>query len=182
MTTPFETSATSATGQPLSEGVRDGVVDGSPGLDGESPTSTTPEVLLHQEQLRVSTQRVGVERMRISKRIVTTTRTIEVPVRLEQLVITREPFGDQDAVTTAGSDAMSDAMSDALLDAGLDAGPVGGGGDLVIVLHEEVPEFTMRVVAVERVAISKRTVTGEQTITVDLSAEAADVTTLDVTL
>ncbi len=176
MTTPFETSATSATGQPLSEGVRDGVVDGSPGLDGESPTSTTPEVLLHQEQLRVSTQRVGVERMRISKRIVTTTRTIEVPVRLEQLVITREPFGDQDAVTTAGSDAMSDAMSDALLD----AGPVGGGGDLVIVLHEEVPEFTMRVVAVERVAISKRTVTGEQAITVDLSAEAADVTTLDV--
>ncbi|WP_380174369.1 YsnF/AvaK domain-containing protein [Kineococcus sp. DHX-1] len=176
MTTPFETSATSATGQPLSEGVRDGVVDGSPGLDGESPTSTTPEVLLHQEQLRVSTQRVGVERMRISKRIVTTTRTIEVPVRLEQLVITREPFGDQDAVTTAGSDAMSDAMSDALLD----AGPVGGGGDLVIVLDEEVPEFTMRVVAVERVAISKRTVTGEQAITADLSAEAADVTTLDV--
>ena len=177
MTTPFETGATSATGQPLIESARHGV-DGSPGLDGEGPTSTTPEVLLHQEQLRVSTQRVGVERMRISKRIVTTTRTIEVPVRLEQLVITREPFGDQDAVTTAGSDAMSDAMSDAVLD----AGPVGGGGDLVIVLQEEVPEFTMRVVAVERVAISKRTVTGEQTITVDLSAEAADVTTLDVTL
>jgi stress response protein YsnF len=37
------------------------------------------------------------------------------------------------------------------------------------------------VVATERVVIGKRDVTGEQTITVDLESEAADVTTADVT-
>jgi uncharacterized protein (TIGR02271 family) len=126
---------------------------GGPGLEAGRPA----EVVLHEERLLLATERVVTERVRITKRIVSTTRTIEVPIRLEQLVITHE--------TLQGP-------------VGLEAGT---GGDVVIVLHEEVPEVSLRVVATERVVIGKRDVTGEQTITVDLESEAADVTTADVT-
>ncbi|WP_328291272.1 YsnF/AvaK domain-containing protein [Kineococcus sp. NBC_00420] len=131
------------------------------GPSGPGPEAGGPaEVILHEERLLLATQRVVTERVRITKRIVSTTRTIEVPVRIEQLVITHEPLDPTD----------------------LGALPSGGPAeDVVILLHEEVPEVTLRVVAVERVVVGKRDVAGEQVVTVDLVAETAEVTTLDVT-
>lgn len=53
---------------------------------------STVDVVLHAERLLISRARYATERVRFSKRIVTTTRTIEIPVRIEQLVISHEPF------------------------------------------------------------------------------------------
>lgn len=138
---------------------------GAPGLAGtgageDDLAPGAADVVLNREQLRISTQRVDVERVRFSKRIVTTTRTLEVPVRVEQLVITHEPLPGHRRGTPRD---------------------VAGDRDLVITLHEEVPEVTLRVVAVERVRVGKRDVTGEQTLTVELAAEAAEITAPDTT-
>jgi uncharacterized protein (TIGR02271 family) len=135
------------------------LVDDGPGLADGERGSRGVEVVLHQERLAVSTQRVAVERVRISKRIVTEVRTVEVPVRVEQLVVSREP-----------------------LDAGepIPLEPGDRAGDLVLVLHEEVPEVSLRVVAVERVVVARRDVAGRQTVSAVLAAEVADVTTTDV--
>jgi len=122
------------------------------------------DVVLHEERLLTSTERVAVERVRISKRIVTTTRTIEVAVRAEQLVVTHEPLSTQE--------------SGPLVD---DAATTAAGREVVLVLHEEVPDVTLRVVPVERVVVGKRSVPGEQTVSVELAAETAEVTTHDAT-
>lgn len=151
MTTPFEADVPTG-GRHL--------VDGGPGLVAHDPTLLGAEVVLHEERLIVSTQRVAVERVRISKRIVTEVRTVEVPVRVEQLVVSREPVGAGEPIALEPGDR---------------------AGDLVLVLHEEVPEVTLRVVAVERVVVTTQVVAGEQTVSAVLATEVADITTTDVT-
>ncbi|WP_432561672.1 DUF2382 domain-containing protein [Kineococcus sp. SYSU DK003] len=118
-----------------------------------SSRRAAPEVQLHQEVLHVGTERVAVERVRVAKRIVTETRTIEVPVRTEELVVTREEL---DPVPLAE--------------------PAADADEIVVVLHEEVPEVTLRVLPVERVVVRKRTVRGEDVVSADLATEVADVT------
>jgi uncharacterized protein (TIGR02271 family) len=130
--------------------------NGGPGLEVDGAAA----VVLHEERLLVSTQHVATERVRITKRIVTTTRTIDVPVRVEQLVITREPLDAGGPVARAG------------------AVP---GEPVVIVLHEEVPEIALRVVATERVVIGTRSVAEERVVTTELAAEVVEVVTSDVT-
>ncbi|WP_432544971.1 DUF2382 domain-containing protein [Kineococcus sp. SYSU DK002] len=133
-------------------------------MDSSSPGAPAPvgeagdagpdvEVVLRGEQLRVGTERVPVERVRFSKRVVTTTRTVEVPVRVEQLVVTHEPVTDGDAGTLA------------------EPGGARGEEELVIVLHEEVPRVSLDVVPVEEVRVRVRTVAGEQVVTADLRRE-----------
>lgn len=136
-------------------------VVGGPGT-GAAGHDTDPrgaEVVLREERLLVTTQRVGVERVRISKRIVTRTRTVEVPVRVEELVMTRKPLTAQEPAAVGAGDRE---------------------GDLVIVLHEEVPEVTLRVVPVERVVVTTHSVAGEETVSAELRAEAVDITTTEV--
>lgn len=124
---------------------------GTPG----PPTGTGgPVVELHAERLTTATERVAVERVRFTKRIVRTTRTIEVPVRVEQLVIDHEPLDPADPVGTAAST---------------------GEDEFVIVLHEEVPEVSLRVVATERIVVGVRTVAEEETVSATLRSEVVDV-------
>ena len=145
---------------------------------------STVDVVLHAERLLISRARYATERVRFSKRIVTTTRTFEVPVRIEQLVISHEPFPPATSVDTlsATSAATPAATSTNTVVSDLTlAAPVhlpGDGeseSDLIIVLHEEVPEFTLRVASVERVTIGVRTVVAEQTITATLGSETISV-------
>lgn len=110
------------------------------------------EILLHAERLGITTSRVATERVRFTKRIVTTTRTIEVPVRVEQLVVTHEA-----------------------LPADFATPEVGGFPELVIVLHEEVPEVTLRVVPVERITVDVVTAVRDEVVTAELAAEVLDV-------
>ena len=116
-----------------------------------------PEVVLSAETLAVSTVRVPRERVRISKRVVTSTRTLEVEVRSEQLVITREPVTEGDAV------------------------PPGAGSEdeLVLVLHEEVPQVSLRIEPVEVVRIGVTTVAGEDVVRAQLRTEVLDVDVLE---
>ena len=129
-----------------------GAMTADPAVDPDS------EVVLHAERLTTSRERVAVERVRFAKRIVTTTRTIEVPVRVEELVVTRGPLsGDLDG-------------------APFDAAPGRGGEELVIVLHEEVPEVVVRGgIPVEKITVTVRSVAGEQVVSADLRREVVDV-------
>lgn len=141
---------------------------------------STVDVVLHAERLLISRARYATERVRFSKRIVTTTRTIEIPVRIEQLVISHEPFPPATSADTlaATSAATSTNTTVSDLTAAVPAhfpGDGEGESDLIIVLHEEVPEFTLRVAPVERVTIGVRTVVAEQIITATLGSETISV-------
>lgn len=137
---------------------------------------STVDVVLHAERLLISRARYATERVRFSKRIVTTTRTIEIPVRIEQLVISHEPFPPATSADTLAATSTNTTVSD--LTAAVPAhfpGDGEGESDLIIVLHEEVPEFTLRVAPVERVTIGVRTVVAEQIITATLGSETISV-------
>lgn len=88
-----------------------------------------------EEQLHVTAERVAVERVRIAKRIVTETKTLTVQVRREELVVERLPVTSTDQHPRAEHQHPT--------------GPV-----VELVLHEEVPDVSTRVVAVERVRVS----------------------------
>jgi len=110
-------------------------------------------VVLSAERLSVGVERVPAERVRISKRIVEELRTVQVPLRREELVVTREPLSDDDPLSAGG--------------------PVE---DLVLVLHEEVPVVSVSTQAYERVVVSVETVHTEETLRTELRTEHASVT------
>ncbi|NIZ89538.1 YsnF/AvaK domain-containing protein [Kineococcus rubinsiae] len=111
------------------------------------------EVVLSAEQLSVEVERVPAERVRISKRIVEELRTVQVPLRREELVITREPLSSSGPLSrTAPAE------------------------ELVLVLHEEVPVVSVTTQAYERVTVSVETVHGEEVLRTKLRTEHASVT------
>jgi uncharacterized protein (TIGR02271 family) len=110
-------------------------------------------VVLSAERLSVGVERVPAGRVRISKRIVEELRTVQVPLRREELVVTQEPLS-----------------ADGRLPAG------GPAEDLVLVLHEEVPVVSVGTRAYERVVVSVETVRTEETLRTELRTEHASVT------
>nr|WP_240895464.1 DUF2382 domain-containing protein [Kineococcus siccus] len=104
------------------------------------------------EHLSVGVERVPAERVRITKRVVEELRTIEVPLRREELVITREPLSPTGRL------------------------PREVQADLVLVLHEEVPQVSVSTRAYERVTVSVETVQGQEVVQADLRTEHASVT------
>ncbi|MEJ7651435.1 MAG: YsnF/AvaK domain-containing protein [Nakamurella sp.] len=105
-----------------------------------------------EERLNVTTERVATTRVRLRKRIVTEMHTITVPVSREELVIDREPI--------------TDAVGGEL--------PAPGEQDLEIILSAERPVVTMETVAVERIRVSTRSVTEDQTITERVGKEQVE--------
>lgn len=105
-------------------------------------TSTHPdtpnEMILSEEQLIVSTRWEVSGRLRLTRRVVTQTRQIEVTVRREELYEQWEPArpGESDQ-----------------LEAG-EPQPAQTRDPLVIVLHEEVPEITLKVQPYEQATVS----------------------------
>lgn len=116
-----------------------------------SASSSTVEVELLAERLRVEVERVPREVVRISKRIRTETLTLEVPVRFEELVVEHLPVASHEA-SLDGTSAPE---------------------PLVLVLHREVPEVTTRVVAVEKVTVRVISVEGIQEVHTELRTEEA---------
>lgn len=117
----------------------------------------TAEVVLREERLRVGHERVPVERVRISRRVVTETRTVEMQVRREELHVERFPL-------TGG-----------VAGAGADAGPASGPREVRLVLSEEVPVVTTQVRPVEHVRIWVDEVVEQQAVTAELRHEDVDV-------
>jgi uncharacterized protein (TIGR02271 family) len=114
------------------------------------------EVVLSAERLSVGVERVPAERVRISKRIVEELRTVQVPLRREELVVTREVLS-ADGPLPAGSPA----------------------DDLVLVLREEVPVVSVDTQVYERVVVSVETVQTSETLRTELRTEHASVTVVE---
>ncbi len=123
-----------------------------PAVAGEAPI----EVIRSEERLHVATERVAVERVRIAKRIITETKTFTVQVRREELVVERLPVTSTDQHPRAEHHDTT--------------GPL-----MELVLHEEVPEVTTRVVAVERIRVSTATTTTDHTEQATVRREVIDV-------
>lgn len=116
----------------------------------------TVDVVRSEERLRVSSRRVPVERVIVRRHLVTETRTVTVQVRREELHVERVPIAN-------GSPAL--AAADAA-----DTAPA-----LVLVLSEEVPEVTMRVVPIERVRVFVDRITEQAPTDATLRREVVEV-------
>ncbi len=132
------------------------------------------DVVLHAEEMRVRTERVPSGRVIFRKRIVTEERTVVVTVRREELEI----IEDHDTSNLDAADVEPTVDGDHL-----DA-PAGDGdslrglrrtddGDYEIVLHAEEPVVTVQTVPVERVRISRRTVSATENVSAELAREEA---------
>lgn len=116
--------------------------------------SARAEVVLHEEQLQVETERVSTHRVVLRRRIVTEVRQVEVTVRREELEVEHRPLpGQPDTATDASSEP------------------------IVIVLSEEVPVVQLRTRPYEQVTVSVSTVAGEQDVAERVDREEAEIRT-----
>lgn len=125
--------------------------------------ATDPAVVTRsEEELRLSTTRRPVERVRLRKVVVTDEVTITVAVRREEFRLERLPVDDA-AAPLAPND------------------PAQAGESLVhkFVLHEEVPEVQMRVVARERARGHKTLRSDQVEVTEQLRKERINIDAAD---
>jgi uncharacterized protein (TIGR02271 family) len=114
------------------------------------------EVTLHDERLRVGTERHATERIRLERVVVTEQRTITVDVSHEEIRLTRGPVSG---------------------DTRLPGGPVADREPVVVVLHEERVVVTKTVVPVERVTLTIHAVTRDEPVVDTVRREAVTVQT-----
>ena len=126
-------------------------------MNHENPDGVA-EVTRSEEQLRVGTVRHPVERVRLSRRIVTELRQVEVEIRREELVVEREVIADLRDSDGPGASGTSDGEW-----------PVQD--ELVIVLSQEVPIITMETQPYERVRVRVERVTEQRAVTEQVRRE-----------
>lgn len=126
-----------------------------------NPVEPIADIVLSAEVPHTAVHRVPTERVKISRRVVTETRTITVEVRREEVHVDRIPM-------PVSTDRVDEGRSE----------PVGSGASPVLtwVLHEELPEVVNRVVAVERVQVFLDSVNDTETVTTDLRHEEINLT------
>ena len=122
----------------------------------EPLATANPEIVLHEERLKVGTRQVPVERLVLRRRITTEVRQIEVTVRREVLEVQRDTLSEQDAT-----------------------GPGRAQEPLVVVLSEEVPVVQMQTRPYERVRVEIETTTEQQQVVGTVGRERAEFTTED---
>ena len=114
------------------------------------PSATEPvlgsDLTLSREVLHVGTEWTEAGRIRLRRRIVTETRTVEIAVRREELVIELYDAEHSDGVFV-GTDRSGPVTDQPVYD-----------GPLVIVLQEEVPQVGVRLQPYEKVTVTKRLV------------------------
>ena len=118
---------------------------------------------LRQEQARIGTEWVATGRVRVSRRVVSETRTVQVTVRREALVI------ETDAAVAADG-----AMVGTVLDGPAVVPPNGPVEALVIVLREERPEISTRLYPYERVTVHVDLTATEHRIDSQVRSERSD--------
>jgi uncharacterized protein (TIGR02271 family) len=131
------------------------------GHDTSGP-STDDAMTRSEERLNVGTRTQESGRARLRKYVVTEQVTQTVPVSHEEVRLEREP------VTDANVGAATD-------------GPEISEEEHEVVLYEERPVVEKEVVPVERVRLSKETVTGEETVNAELRKEEVDQDGVEVT-
>lgn len=117
--------------------INDGPNYGEPHANQPLTVRTLP-----RERVRVGAEWVAAGRVRISRRVVSETRMVQVTLRREELVIETDA-----AVATNG------AMVGTVLDGPAVAAPADLVEPLVVVLREEWPEIITRMCPYERVTV-----------------------------
>ena len=123
---------------------------------------------LIEEELRPRTRPVQTGEVTIRKEVVTETRTIEVPVRREELVIEHHPVDRQpfDRTVRPGADPLIEQLIDRLRH-------MQTGETLRIPIVEEEIVVHKRPVVVEEIRVGKRTVADKQWVSDTIRREEA---------
>jgi uncharacterized protein (TIGR02271 family) len=100
-------------------------------------------VLRSEERLRAGTETVESGRVRLRKYVVTEEQQITVPVKHEEVHVTREPLSAEDARAAGGKAGIGDE-------------------EVEVILHEERPVVAKETVLVERIGLSTETVQEER--------------------
>ncbi len=125
------------------------------------------QVELVEEQLRARTRPVQTGEVTIRKEVVSETRTIEVPVRREELVIERHPVERQPIDSGA---RQADPLVEQLLDR---LRHMQSGETLRIPIIEEEVVVHKRPVVVEEITLGKRTIEDTQQVSDTIRREQA---------
>jgi len=124
---------------------------GTVGRDVSGPT-TDNAMTRSEEQLHVGTRSEEVGRARLRKFVVTENVTQTVPVTREEVRIEREPITDANVGNAYDGPAISEEEHE-------------------VTLHAERPVVEKEAVPVERVRLSKETVTDQETVSADVRKE-----------
>ena len=128
--------------------------DGIVGRDTSGPT-TDDAMTRSEEQMRVGTQSREAGKARLRKYVVTENVTQTVPVSHEEVRVEREPITDANRDrATAGPDISEETHE--------------------VTLNEERAVVGKETVPVERIRMSKETVTGEETVSGEVRKEQID--------
>jgi uncharacterized protein (TIGR02271 family) len=119
----------------------------------EDEIADSDSVLVRNEELEVGTQVRTSGQARLRKRTTTETRTVEVPVTREEIVLEREPV-DPDSAEARAADA--------------------GADEVVVDTQEEVPVVTKKVSA-EKVSLDTATVQDTETVSETVRHDDVDV-------
>ena len=144
--------------------------DRSRDLDDDRRTAPDDDAMTRSEERLVAgtrTEESGKPRLR--KYIVTEERQVTVPVSREEVRLEEEPAG-------AGRTADVHATDRRAADVRAADGPVRGDADdeHVVTLYAERPVVTTETVPVERVRLSKQSVTHQETVTGEVRKERID--------
>lgn len=115
-----------------------------------------PEVVLSEEQLEIGTEERVTGRVHLSKHVVTEEVHRTVPITHEEVRVVREEITEEDR--RAGR-----------------AVPRIGDGEAEVILHEERPTVSKKMVAVERVWLETERVTEQKEVTAEIRREEIDI-------
>jgi uncharacterized protein (TIGR02271 family) len=124
-----------------------------PSGEGQDSDADDDAVVVRNEELEVGTERRSSGQARLRKRTTTETRTVEVPVTREEIVLEREPV-DPDSAEARAADT--------------------GDDEVIVETHEEVPVVTKKVSA-EKVSLDTATVQDTETVSETLRHDDVDV-------
>jgi uncharacterized protein (TIGR02271 family) len=127
-------------------------------LDSDIDTNLDSERVmeLREEQLDVHTERMQTGEVQLRKEIITETRTVEVPVTREEIVVERRPL---DGVAREGSLEAADLDQDRK--------------EIRIPVSEEFVHIDKKVVPREEIRVSKEKITDTKTVSEDVRREEA---------
>lgn len=158
-------------------GIEPGGID-APGQGARTRSRDENEsasMVLHEEELRIRTERVATGRVTFRKRIVTEERTVVVSVRREELDIIEEDLSAAPAHGAESGDALSLTGDHLRAEGSSDSSDLihGDDGELEIILYAERPVLTLETVAAERVRVRRGSTTEEQAVTAEVFREEA---------
>ena len=132
----------------------EGIPPGQTGLDDTLDTDKERSLKLREEQLDVTKQRVQTGEVEVKKDVVEEQKTVNVPVKHEEVYVERRTVDETDADTTT---------------------PIGDDETIRVPIVEEKVEVTKKPVVTEELVIGKNKVSETQQVTENVKREKARV-------